>query len=475
MVFQFSFAQKIVINGNQFQVNGKPIFLNGLNTPWQNDRNFKIDYLDTNHFDLQYWKNEFQNMKNNNVNFVRIWVHGRGNNTPQYDNNGFVLSPSTRFYNHLDAILNEATTNNVYVLITMWSFDMVLKSGNGQPGSSQFQKHRNVIKDTNKLTSYVDNFLGDVVNKYKDNPIVLGYDIINEPEHMWENANDLVDGQINRNEVIRFVARCAAKIHEASTNKSLVTVGSKWTIFNSSKFTSWGTHTGDNYTDTELQTQYNNTHAFLDFYSMHWYQWQSSGAPFTETTNTLYPGVTKPIVITEYPGLDLPNNDCGCTCTDATVCNFNATIIDAYEKIYQNGFAGIAAWRNGTEDDNFGKSVTIYEATKAFGQKHPTLVFPNKTLSIKNDYAPTRNINFKLYPTPSIDNKVTLDIVINEQDSITIDIFNAIGQLIHTQKTANLSSGKHTFPINLSEVKKTKGLLFVKASTTTQYKIFKVF
>jgi hypothetical protein len=320
-------------------------------------------------------------MQANKINFVRIWVHGRGNNTPAYDSNGFTLSPTQDFYDDLEFIINLATAKKIYVNLNMWSFDMVLKNGAGQPGSTNFTAHRNTILDDNKTTSYLNNFLAPVVNLYKDNPYVLAFEVINEPEAIWENENNLVDGTIDRDQVITFIAKAAAKIHQESNNKKMVTVGSKWMVYNSSRYSNFSgaTNTGDNFSDASLQNQFNSTDAYLDFYSMHWYQWQSTGAPFNESVASLYPNVTKPIIVAEYPGLDLPNNDCGCTCTNPGVCNFNITLINAYKNIKTNNFAGISAWRNGLENDNFGKSAKIYEATLAFANANPNLVNPTAT------------------------------------------------------------------------------------------------
>lgn len=82
-----NFGQEITINGNKFEKFGKEIFLNGINSPWQNEANFKIDFLGTSHFNQNFWVDEFDKMQANKVNFVRIWVHGRGNNTPAYNSN----------------------------------------------------------------------------------------------------------------------------------------------------------------------------------------------------------------------------------------------------------------------------------------------------------------------------------------------------------------------------------------------------
>src|SRR5699024_6390257 len=116
------------------------------------------------------------------------------------------------------------------------------------------------------------------LQRYEDEPYVMGYDICNEPEHMWRDANA---GNLSRDNVIRFVAMVAAAINQHSSKP--VTVGSMWIIYNSDRYSSWNTHARKNYSAASLQAQYNDSNAYLDFWSPHWYQWQSSSGPF-ETT-----------------------------------------------------------------------------------------------------------------------------------------------------------------------------------------------
>ncbi len=478
------FSQRVSIQGKKFKKNDKTFFLSGINSPWQNDEYYRIDFLGTNHFRLQFWKDEFEKMQINKVNFVRIWVHGRGNNTPEYDQNGFVKGPSQKFYNDLDGLLNEAKKRKIYVLLTMWSFDMVLKSGNGQPGSSQYQKNRNVIRDWNKLLSYQNNFLAPVVKRYVLNPYLLGYDIINEPEHMWENNNNLVDGQISNENTKRFVAACAVTIHEASNYKNFTTVGSKWIIYNSSKYNGWNNESGDNWSNASLKAQYGgHTAAYLDFYSMHWYQWQSTGTPFRDKASSLYPGVNKPIVIGEFPGQDLPNNTCGCTCNTPGVCDFNIKLKNVYVKLKNKGYAGVTAWRNGTEDDGFGKSSKIYEATRFFANKFPNLVFPTNTSSRSQSnnivisdsgLEEAGSSNIVIHANNLLEGKIMLEIRSKEVNYIDVKVFNSVGQLVYSKETTNLRKEEPFIYLDSFNSTKIKGVLFFKIKTNESMKTYKI-
>ena len=47
-------AQRITVDGNTFKVYGKEIFMNGVNTPWDNWNDFGGNY------DHDFWNTEFQ-------------------------------------------------------------------------------------------------------------------------------------------------------------------------------------------------------------------------------------------------------------------------------------------------------------------------------------------------------------------------------------------------------------------------------
>ena len=51
------YSQRITIDGNTFRVYGKEIFINGVNTPWDNWNDFGGNY------DHNFWDTEFQEIR----------------------------------------------------------------------------------------------------------------------------------------------------------------------------------------------------------------------------------------------------------------------------------------------------------------------------------------------------------------------------------------------------------------------------
>jgi hypothetical protein len=68
----WSNAQRITVSGNKFQIDGKEIFMNGANTPWNNWNDFGGNYKSS------WWDAEFNRIKKSGGNSTRIWISCSG-------------------------------------------------------------------------------------------------------------------------------------------------------------------------------------------------------------------------------------------------------------------------------------------------------------------------------------------------------------------------------------------------------------
>jgi hypothetical protein len=124
------------------------------------------------------------------------------------------------------------------------------------------------------------------------------------------------------------------------------------------------------YSDSALSSSINNSNAYLDFYQYHWYPWQTQWfeSPFTQTTEE-YQVDDRPVIVGESEGNDV--------CDDY----FCQTVVEMYENAYKNGFDGVCAWKT-PQNDGHGTFENIAEATNAFYQNHPTLVYPDGSTTV---------------------------------------------------------------------------------------------
>lgn len=167
-------------------------------------------------FNYNWWNNEFQRYKDNRINMARVWLHGSGNYSPNLNGDGLVTGASSQFWSDMDNLVAISRQKQVYLMPTFWSFDMVKDGGSAW----HYTQYRQIINDQNKSRWYIENFLIPFLQRYESEPYVMGYDIGNELEHMWRDANC---GYLNRDNVVRFVAMCAAAINQHSALSSSTT------------------------------------------------------------------------------------------------------------------------------------------------------------------------------------------------------------------------------------------------------------
>lgn len=341
-------SQEVSIEGNKFIVNGNEIWFNGINTPWH-----LFDDFGRSDFDPDWWEDEFAAYQANNINLARVWIHGSGEVSPDIDASGYVSGASQLFWEHMDHLIAVSKSNGVYVLPALLSFDITKDS------YTTYQRWRNFLQSESNIQSFIDNVLIPLVQRYEDEPYLLGWEICNEPEWMFENSEH---GPQSFEDVQRLHAMFAAAIHENSSKP--VTTGSAAPKWNSPIYDDWGEYEGNMFSDEALSSRIDNPNAYLDFYQYHWYPWQTQWmeSPFTMTTAE-YEVDDRPVIVGESEGNDV---------CDEYICQ---TLVEMYENAYLNGFDGVCAWKT-PQNDGHGTFENISVATNAFYNNHPELVYP---------------------------------------------------------------------------------------------------
>lgn len=342
-------AQEISISGNKFTLDGSEIWFNGINTPWHLFNDFgRTDFNPT------WWDEEFTRYKDNHINLARVWIHGSGEVSPSIDATGYVSGASDLFWQHMDYLMGVAEANQVYVLPALLSFDITKNT------YTTYEYWRAFIQSESNVQSYIDNVLIPMVQRYNDRPYLLGWEICNEPEWMFENPEH---GPQSFDDVQRLHAMFAAAVHENSSKP--VTTGSAAPKWNSPIYDNWGDYEGNMFSDEALSGAINNSNAYLDFYQYHWYAWQTEWmeSPFTMSTSA-YQVDDRPVIVGESEGNDV---------CDDYICQ---TLVEMYQNAYLNGFDGVCAWKT-PQNDGHGTFENIAVATNAFYANYPQLVYPD--------------------------------------------------------------------------------------------------
>ena len=333
-------ATGLPAQNNRIQFNGQKLFLNGINLAWStfaDDIGPNPNTPDTNHF-----ADVFTQIRANGGNSMRLWLHTTGAHTPAWSGDT-VTGPGVDTIADLKTILDIAWAHKVGVILCLWSFDM-LRISNGSTITSRSQA---ILTNSVYRQAYITNCLVPMVQALKGHPAIIAWEIFNEPEGMTPVGNWNLTIHVPISAVQAFINQCAGAIHRTDP-KAKVTNGS-WAFIAASDVDG---HT-NYYTDARLIAAGGDPEGYLDFYTVHYYDWAGTAlSPFQHPYS--YWRLDKPLVVAEF----LPPPACK---------NCGST---PYENLYQNGYAGALTW-SWTDSDH----AAMLNQLAAMHRAHPSDVY----------------------------------------------------------------------------------------------------
>ncbi len=331
-------SAKVTIEGTKFMVDGKELWINGANTPWQYWNDF------TGNFNEEFWDNTFKMLSEDNINCTRIWVNCNGEGVVRLKTTGEVKEIKESHWTDLDKLFAIAEKYKVYVMPTLLSFD-----------HCKSEKWQKLVSSKEYVDSYAEKYVAEFAKRYGDNEYLFGIDIMNEPDWVYENAEC---GNIGWDKLSYLFGKCAQTIHENSN--ALVTVGMGIIKYNSDKYD------GNKISDEYLQELTGSDKAYVDFYSTHYYQWQEPyyGTPYKISPQEFGLDDTKPCLVGEN------SND------DADEIGMSLT--EKYKSMHDSGWNGLMVWMEYREDEEqiwYCYDLTR-EATNAMNEYIPDEIHP---------------------------------------------------------------------------------------------------
>ncbi|MCL2722537.1 MAG: hypothetical protein FWD47_14500 [Treponema sp.] len=347
--------RRITIVNNEFSVNGRKIWINGANTPWHNWDDFGGNYNN------DWWDKHFAKLHDAGINASRVWINcNNANGALIINNDGIITGASEKHWEDLDQFFQIAAKNQIYILASILSHDHFKNTGT----RSEAFKWRNMFCSNETVMSFAQNYTIPFIKRYGDNPYLWSIDICNEPEWIYENIEC---GQLTWEQISYFLAVNAAAIHENS--KILVTVGAGFPKYCSD----YNNNRGNKFSDSFFQTLYPNKNAYLDFWSVHYFDWEGPyySVPFYISPYGSLPDgfgldISKPAIIEECVARGSKGETKGTE---------NNTIITDYENAIKNGWQGVMPWTSNSVDEN-GDFSDFSSAAKYMIEKYRELVFP---------------------------------------------------------------------------------------------------
>jgi len=350
-------------------INGKKVFISGMNIAWVN---FANDVGDT-PLNITDFRNYVRDIKQAGGNAVRWWLHTDAQHCPKINSNGEVTGLGSRTIANVRQALDTAYNYGVVVSLCLFSFDLLQNDNNKT--SAQMTANEKFLTVPANLDTYITKALRPMLDSLGNHPAIMCWEVFNEPEgmskeHGWSTV------KIDHSHIMRFTNKIAGEVHRRT--KKMASTG----IHN------WSSGERARYTTAKLKEAGGDNDGFLDFYMAHYYPQYggTSESPFHHPAS--YWGFDKPVLIGEFPAQSWGPGTGYTNIQSGTAMTINA----AFEYAYDNGYCGAMSWSITEGDKNkFGSIETTKPALKDLYDKHKadidlkdvTIVTPTGDLAMK--------------------------------------------------------------------------------------------
>ena len=396
---------------------GKDFFINGINIPWNvYGRDFGTHYQNGALYDSTWFENTFTQLQNSGINCARMWLHTDGCATPEFDTNGYVTGLDSNFFANLDDFFARAQKHNIMIIPSLWDFYMFKdNSALGMFGGM----HADLIQDTAKSRSYINNALIPMVQRYANQCNLLAWEVMNEPEWAMNIPSGGTTAQVvQAYEMQRFAGMVAEAVHQHSPK--MVTIGSASLMYSSEKFTFTTPCIGNYWKDQALQSAYNSPLAYMDFYQIHYYDWMTGLVDFDPFD------LSHPVSFWMLDKVTLIGETQGNSNTHGSQEMLN--------NAYSGNYAGVMFWSFSAGADSMGQFSDFSWANDGFADAHHAIVDFDSTLCATTTAIAESVLKnaVRIYPNPAA-NELSISGI---SGTSTIKMYDVLGSLVVMKQTS---------------------------------------
>ena len=336
------------MNGNWPVINGKKVFLAGMNLAWLSSNSFGNDVGDVN-INIDLFTDKVKKIRKAGGNSIRWWLHTDVSTNPKLDTTGAVTGLGLKTISNMRAALDTAYTYGVVVSMCLFSSDMLIPGTKASYTSYNLNSNYKFLTVPSNIDTYLNNALKPMLDSVGSHPAIMCWEVFNEPENMLDSTAT-TPKKITQNDILRITNKIAGFIHRNSKKMASTGIAS---------FQYRG-----QYSSSKLIAAGADNDGYLDFYMVHYdpeYR-ADSLSPFSHPAS--YWNMDKPIMVGRFPAGSWSTAMTGPS--SGLPLKSTETINNAFTYTYTNGYAGALSWAM-TEDSTslFGYYGTTAPALQA--------------------------------------------------------------------------------------------------------------
>jgi hypothetical protein len=313
------------MNVNWTVINGKKLFLSGMNLAWLSSNSFGHDVGDVN-INIDLFTDKVKKIRKAGGNSIRWWLHTDASTNPKLDTSGAVTGLGLKTISNMRQALDTAYAYGVVVSMCLFSSDLLVPGTKASYTSYNLNSNYKFLTVPSNIDTYLNNALKPMLDSVGSHPAIMCWEVFNEPENMLDTTK--VAKKITQNDILRITNKIAGFIHRNS--KKMATTGIASFQYRSQ------------YSSGKLITAGGDSVGYLDFYMVHYdpeYN-ADSLSPFSHPAS--FWNMDKPVMVGRFPAGSWSTSMMGPSSTKPLLTT--ETVNNAFAYTYSNGYAGALSW-----------------------------------------------------------------------------------------------------------------------------------